>query len=164
MLSNNIELFHLGNGSYLHYCIFFYCPSIKFKIRLICYICNSVIFNKFTTFKEFYSYHHNLVLEHPCCLSKTLHVCLQLIPISFTNPCLYRFADYRHFMSLESWNMWPFSLSIIFLRSIHTPPDPGIKPRLPHCRQILYHLGHQGRPTVAHSLDSMTAALSIACS
>ena len=23
-------------------------------------------------------------------------------------------------------------------------PDPGIKPGLPHCRQMLYHLRHQG--------------------
>ena len=25
-------------------------------------------------------------------------------------------------------------------------PDPRIKPSLPHCRQILYHLSHQGSP------------------
>ena len=25
-------------------------------------------------------------------------------------------------------------------------PDPGIKPGLLHCRQILYHLSHQGSP------------------
>ena len=24
-------------------------------------------------------------------------------------------------------------------------PDPGIEPRSPHCRQILYHLSHQNR-------------------
>ena len=60
-----------------------------------------MIFNKFTKFTEFYSYHHNLVLEHPCYLSKTLHVYLQLIPIPITNPCLSRFADSRH---LCHWN------------------------------------------------------------
>ena len=25
-------------------------------------------------------------------------------------------------------------------------PDPGIEPRSPHCRQMLYHLSHQGSP------------------
>ena len=25
-------------------------------------------------------------------------------------------------------------------------PNPGIEPGLPHCRQILYHLSHQGSP------------------
>ena len=27
-------------------------------------------------------------------------------------------------------------------------PNPGIKPRLPHCRQILYQLGHKGSPRI----------------
>ena len=27
-------------------------------------------------------------------------------------------------------------------------PDPGIEPRLPHCRQTLYHLSHQGSQRV----------------
>ena len=32
-------------------------------------------------------------------------------------------------------------------------PNPGIKPGLPHCRQILYHLRHQESPRILHSLS-----------
>jgi len=27
-------------------------------------------------------------------------------------------------------------------------PTQGLNPGLPHCRQILYHLSHQGRPRI----------------
>ena len=27
-------------------------------------------------------------------------------------------------------------------------PNPGIEPRLPHCRQIFYHLSHKGSPRI----------------
>ena len=30
-------------------------------------------------------------------------------------------------------------------------PNPGIKPSLPHCRQILYNLSHQGSPRNEHT-------------
>ena len=35
------------------------------------------------------------------------------------------------------WVTFPFS---------RVPPNPGIEPGLPHCRQILYQLSHQGSP------------------
>ena len=38
---------------------------------------------------------------------------------------------------LLEWVAIPFSRNI---------PNPGIKPGLPHCRQILYQLSHQGSP------------------
>ena len=31
-------------------------------------------------------------------------------------------------------------------------PDPGIKPRLLHCKQILYHLSHQERQLIIYIL------------
>ena len=31
-------------------------------------------------------------------------------------------------------------------------PDPGIEPCLPHCRQTLYHLSHQGSPPYINTL------------
>ena len=34
-------------------------------------------------------------------------------------------------------------IAISFSRDL---PDPGIEPGLPHCRQILYRLSHQGSP------------------
>jgi len=36
--------------------------------------------------------------------------------------------------------------SCSFLQGIF--PTQGLKPGLPHCRQILYHLGHQGSPRI----------------
>ena len=39
----------------------------------------------------------------------------------------------------EYWSWLPFS-------SPGDLPDPGIKPGFPDCRQILYHLNHQGNP------------------
>ena len=30
-------------------------------------------------------------------------------------------------------------------------PNPGIKPGLPLCKQILYHLSHQGNPNISES-------------
>ena len=40
------------------------------------------------------------------------------------------------FSRQEYWSGLPFS-------SPGDIPDPGIEPRSPHCRQILYHLSHQ---------------------
>ena len=36
-------------------------------------------------------------------------------------------------------------------------PNPGIEPGLPHCRQMLYHLSHQGSLLVGKGLDLMNA-------
>ena len=41
------------------------------------------------------------------------------------------------FYRKEYWNGLPFP-------SPGDLPDPGSNPGLPHCRQILYHLNHQG--------------------
>jgi len=44
------------------------------------------------------------------------------------------------FSRQEYWSAVPFP-------SPKDLPDPGIEPRsLPHCRQTLYHLSHQGSP------------------
>ena len=32
-------------------------------------------------------------------------------------------------------------------------PIQGLNPGLPHCRQTLYHLSHQGSPTLKNSED-----------
>ena len=42
------------------------------------------------------------------------------------------------FSRQQSWSGLPFPSRDL--------PDPGIKPRSPHCRQILYHLSHQWSP------------------
>ena len=42
------------------------------------------------------------------------------------------------FSRQEYWSGLPFP-------SPGDLPSPGIKPGLPHCRQMLYHLSHQGR-------------------
>ena len=39
----------------------------------------------------------------------------------------------------EYWSGLPFP-------SPEDLPDPGIEPGLPHCKQMLYHLSHQGSP------------------
>ena len=44
------------------------------------------------------------------------------------------------FSRQEYWSGLPFPFP-------GDPPDPGIEsPGLPYCRQILYHMGHQGSP------------------
>ena len=42
------------------------------------------------------------------------------------------------FSRQEYWSGLPFP-------SLGDLPDPGIEPSLPHCRQTLYPLSHQGR-------------------
>ena len=42
------------------------------------------------------------------------------------------------FFRQEYWSGLPSSLGDL--------PDPGSNPGLPHCRQTLYHLSHQGSP------------------
>ena len=37
-------------------------------------------------------------------------------------------------------------VAISFSKGSSPPPPPRIKPGLPHCRQILYRLSHQGSP------------------
>ena len=39
----------------------------------------------------------------------------------------------------EYWSGLPFP-------SPGVVPNPGTEPSLPHCRQVLYHLSHQGSP------------------
>ena len=41
------------------------------------------------------------------------------------------------FSKQEYWSGLPFP-------SPEDPPNPGIEPGFPHCRQTLYHLSHQG--------------------
>ena len=43
------------------------------------------------------------------------------------------------FSRQEYWSVWPFLLQGIFLTQ-------GSNPGLLHCRQILYHLSHEGNP------------------
>ena len=45
----------------------------------------------------------------------------------------------REFFRQEYWSGLPFP-------SPRDLPDPGIGPSPLHCRQILYHLSHQGNP------------------
>ena len=45
------------------------------------------------------------------------------------------------FSRCEHWS------GLLFLSSGDLP-DPGIDPGLPHCRQMLYHLSHQGNPVI----------------
>ena len=58
------------------------------------------------------------------------------------------------FSRQEYWSGLPFP-------SPGDLPDPGIKPRSPDCRQILYHLSHQGSPfhdsawSYSYSLQSL---------
>ena len=44
----------------------------------------------------------------------------------------------------EYWSGWPFPSS-------GDLPNPGIEPRSPHCRRILYQLSHKGSPCNARS-------------
>ena len=48
---------------------------------------------------------------------------------------------FMEFSRQEYWSGLPFP-------SPGDLPNPGIKPRSPDCRQILYHLSHQGSPKV----------------
>ena len=41
----------------------------------------------------------------------------------------------------EYWSGFPFT-------SPGDLPNPGIEPRSPHCRQILYQLSHKGNPRI----------------
>ena len=43
------------------------------------------------------------------------------------------------FSRQEHWSGWPCP-------PLGHLPNPGIKPSLPHCRRICYHLSHQGSP------------------
>ena len=52
----------------------------------------------------------------------------------------YQDPPSMRFSRQEYWSGLPFP-------SPGDPPDPGIKPRFPHCRQTLYHLSHQGSPS-----------------
>ena len=45
------------------------------------------------------------------------------------------------FSRQEYWSGLPFP-------SPGNLPDPGMEPGLPHCRQMLYHLSHQGSPNL----------------
>ena len=45
------------------------------------------------------------------------------------------------FSRQEYWSGYPFP-------SPGDLPNPGMDPGLLHCRQILYHLGHQGSPDI----------------
>ena len=51
----------------------------------------------------------------------------------------YQAPQCMEFSSQEYWSGLPFP-------SPGALPDPGIKPGSPHCRQVLYHLSHQGSP------------------
>ena len=50
------------------------------------------------------------------------------------------------FSRQEYWSELPFP-------SPGDLPNPGIKPCLPHCRQMLYHLSHQGKLGISSSLN-----------
>ena len=52
--------------------------------------------------------------------------------------------DYIQSMEIsrpEYWSGWPSSSQRVF-------PTQGSNPGLPHCRQILYQLGHKGSPKI----------------
>ena len=62
------------------------------------------------------------------------------------------------FYKPEYWSGWPFP-------SPGDLPNPGIKPCLPRCGQILYQLSHQGNPGilewVAYHFSSGSSQLGI---
>ena len=45
------------------------------------------------------------------------------------------------FSRQKYWNVYAFP-------SPWDIPNPGIQPRFPHCRPVLYHLSHQGSPSI----------------
>ena len=51
----------------------------------------------------------------------------------------YQASPSMGFFKEEYWSGLPFSSPGNLL-------DPGTEPGLPHCRQMLYHLSHQGSP------------------
>ena len=59
----------------------------------------------------------------------------------------YRAPQSMEFFRQEYWSVLPFL-------SPGDLPNPEIKPGLPHCRQMLYHLSHQGSPIVGVMVSS----------
>ena len=71
------------------------------------------------------------------------HVCVKLfyaLCFKESESCLVVYNSLRilHARILE-WVAFPFS---------RVSSQPGIKPGLPHCRWVLYQLGHQGSPRI----------------
>ena len=54
------------------------------------------------------------------------------------------------------WNGLPFPSPGIF-------PTQGLNPGLPHCRQTLYHLSHQGSPNTIYIFHMCVRACACAC-
>ena len=61
--------------------------------------------------------------------------CVRLFAIPWT--VAYHAPPSTGFFRQEYWSGLPFP-------SLEDLPNPGIKPGLLHCRQMLYHLSHQG--------------------
>ena len=66
----------------------------------------------------------------------------------FTNPwaIAYEAPPSMGFSRQEYWSELPFP-------SPGDLPDPGIEPSFPTCRQMLYHLSHQGRQISGEDLN-----------
>ena len=50
-------------------------------------------------------------------------------------------SSFHGFFRQDYWSGWDYHS---YLQG--NLPDLGIEPDLPHCRQIIYHLSHQGNP------------------
>ena len=71
--------------------------------------------------------------ERGVCVLVASHVCLFAIAWTIAQQAPLSMEFFRQ----EYWNGLPFP-------SLEDFPDPGIEPRSPCCRRILYHLSHQG--------------------
>ena len=70
-------------------------------------------------------------------------VCL---PFDALSQCIPSYLGFSPYSSWDSPGQNPGVGSLSLLQGIF--PTQGSKPCLPHCRQILYHLCHQGNPTI----------------
>ena len=85
-------------------------------------------------------YHNDLIKKCCCCLIARREVA-QSCP-TLCDPMdssLHQAPPSMGFSKQEYWSGLP-------IPSPGDLPDPGIEPGLPHCRQTLYHLSHQGSP------------------
>ena len=81
-----------------------------------------------------------VLFNRPPALSQTVKVKLKASPLCPTlcDPMVYTVHGMLQSRILE-WVAFPFSRGVF--------PTQGSNPGLPHCRQILYQLSHQGSPS-----------------
>ena len=124
---------HMGGG------------KIKQEKRFIFSTLKSDLFELLNNFLEemdrkVLNFHKNLCID----TERVFCLCAYVSLLSCPTPCdpmgcSPRGSSVRGILQQEHWSGQPLPLQGIF-------PRQGSNPGLPHCRQILYQLGHQGGP------------------